>query len=171
MAAAQPQLPTFHQDDFGYHQHRPPNQHQSSQGTASNTPLPWDFRHTHPCAQMCLSMSGTWLIPKPPSATSRSHGTGCVGSIHQRRETFNILSIMIRTPFSTVHAHFRLLFMPTRLSLSIVPPLTVMTPKPVSATAKAGFECFNIHTRGGQGLPWEGRQHPQQLCCRSIQDS
>lgn len=49
------------------------------------------------------------------------------GSIHQQRETFNVLSIIIRTLFSTVHAHFRMLLMLTQMSLSIVPPTTVMT--------------------------------------------
>lgn len=49
------------------------------------------------------------------------------GSIHQQRETFNVLSIIIRTLFSTMHAHFRMLLMLTQMSLSIVPPTTVMT--------------------------------------------
>lgn len=69
-------------------------------------------------------------------------------------ETFNILSIVIWVPFSTVHGHVRLLLMPSQLSLCIIPPPTATTPKFIFLLLlKQGLSVL-IATLG------EGRAHP-----------
>lgn len=81
----------------------------------------------------------SWYSPHPTAFASPSDALQTLACSRLRSqtllmdepagETFSILPMVIQTPFSTMHAHFRLPLMPTLLSLSIVPPLAVMTPK------------------------------------------